>query len=72
MIKGDFNWRSAAAFGNFEEIHNPSERGSILGKLLSHFPNLTPVESVIADDAYAQASIVFRIVVDYITGVEEA
>ena len=71
-IRDDFNWRSAVAFGNFEEIHNPSERGAILGKLLFHFPNLTPVESVIADDAYAQASIVFRIVVDYITGVEEA
>lgn len=70
-IRDDFNWRSVIAFGNFEEIRVPSDRRSILGKLLGRFPLLTPVESAMAQDAGAPDSIVFRIVVDRITGVEE-
>jgi nitroimidazol reductase NimA-like FMN-containing flavoprotein (pyridoxamine 5'-phosphate oxidase superfamily) len=70
-IQDDFNWRSVIAFGNFEEIRVPSDRRSILGKLLGRFPLLTPVESAIAQDAGAPDSIVFRIVIDRITGVEE-
>jgi nitroimidazol reductase NimA-like FMN-containing flavoprotein (pyridoxamine 5'-phosphate oxidase superfamily) len=70
-IRDDFNWRSVIAFGNFEEIRVPSDRRSILGKLLARFPLLTPVESTMARDAGAPDSIVFRIVVDRITGVEE-
>ena len=70
-IRDDFNWRSVIAFGNFEEIRVPSDRRTILGKLLGRFPLLTPVESAMAQDASAPDSIVFRIVVDRITGVEE-
>jgi nitroimidazol reductase NimA-like FMN-containing flavoprotein (pyridoxamine 5'-phosphate oxidase superfamily) len=70
-IQDDFNWRSVIAFGNFEEIRVPSDRRSILGKLLGRFPLLTPVESAIAQDAGAPDSIVFRLVIDRITGVEE-
>jgi len=70
-IQDDLNWRSVIAFGNFEEIRVPSDRRSILGKLLSRFPLLTPVESLMAQDAAAPDSIVFRIIVDRITGVEE-
>ena len=70
-IRDDLNWRSVIAFGNFEEIRVPSDRRSIFGKLLARFPLLTPVESTMARDAGAPDSIVFRIVVDRITGVEE-
>lgn len=70
-IRDDLNWRSVIAFGNFEEIRVPSDRRSILGKLLARFPLLTPVESTMAQDAGSPDSIVFRIVVDRITGVEE-
>lgn len=71
QIDDDFHWRSAIAFGNFEELDRPGERRAILGKLLSRFPKLTPVESRIVQDAAAPDSIVFRIIVDRITGVEE-
>jgi hypothetical protein len=71
QIDDDFHWRSAIAFGNFEEIDRPSERRAVLGKLLSSFPKLTPVESRIVQDAAAPDSIVFRITVDRVTGVEE-
>lgn len=70
-IDDDFHWRSAIAFGNFEQIDRPRDRRAILGKLLSRFPKLTPVESMIAQDAAAPDSVVFRIIVDRITGVEE-
>ncbi len=70
-IENDLGWRSVIAFGNFEEIRVPSDRRSILGKLLAHFPLLTPVESAMAQDAAAPDSIVFRIRIDRITGVAE-
>lgn len=70
-IENDFEWRSVIAYGNFEEIRVPSERRSILSKLLARFPLLTPVESVMAQDASAPGSVVFRIIVDRVTGVAE-
>jgi len=70
-IENDFNWRSAIAYGNFEEIHEPGERRAILRKLLSHFPLLTPVESTMAQDASAPDSVVFRLRIDRITGMAE-
>jgi nitroimidazol reductase NimA-like FMN-containing flavoprotein (pyridoxamine 5'-phosphate oxidase superfamily) len=70
-IENDFSWRSVIAYGNFEEIRIPSERRSILGKLLARFPQLTPVESVMAQDASAPDSVVFRIRIDRMTGVAE-
>jgi nitroimidazol reductase NimA-like FMN-containing flavoprotein (pyridoxamine 5'-phosphate oxidase superfamily) len=70
-IDDDFHWRSAIAFGRFEEIDRPKDRREILRKLLYRFPKLTPVESRIVHDAAAPDSVVFRIVVDRVTGVEE-
>lgn len=71
QIDSDLRWRSVIAFGNFEEIRVPSDRRAILNTLLVRFPLLTPVESVMAQDANAPDTVVFRILVDRITGVEE-
>lgn len=70
-VDDDFHWRSAIAFGNFEEVDRPTERRDVLARLLSRFPRLTPVESLIVQDAGAPDPVVFRIIVDRITGVEE-
>ena len=70
-IKNDLEWSSVIAFGNFEEIRVPSDRRSILSKLLARFPLLTPVESLMAQDAGAPDSVVFRIRIDRLTGVAE-
>jgi len=70
-VKDALNWQSVIAFGSFEEISAPEKRSEILGKLLSRFPLLTPVESVLAQDAAPPQSIVFRIRIDRITGVAE-
>src|SRR5881396_2187449 len=50
-IKSDFDWCSVIAYGDFEEIRVPTDRRAILSKLLTRFPLLTPVESVMAQDA---------------------
>lgn len=70
-IESDLEWCSVIAYGTFEEIRARNDREVILGKLLSRFPKLTPVESLQARDAAAPDTIVFRIRIDRITGVAE-
>ena len=70
-IESELSWRSAIAFGKFEEITNPDERTEVLNKLFRVFPKLTPVESTIALDGLAQQVIVFRIRIDRLTAVAE-
>jgi nitroimidazol reductase NimA-like FMN-containing flavoprotein (pyridoxamine 5'-phosphate oxidase superfamily) len=70
-IESDLHWRSAIAFGKYEEITKSNEREEILTTLLRKFPMLTPVESALAVDASAPQVIVFRIRIDRLTGVSE-
>lgn len=70
-IENEFEWRSVIAHGKFEEVRVQSERREILSKLLTRFPRLTPVESVLVHDAGPPETIVFRIRVDRLTGVAE-
>jgi uncharacterized protein len=70
-IESDLHWRSAIAFGKFEEIVRPNERAEALNKLLREFPMLTPVESAIAVDGAASEVIVYKIRIERITGVSE-
>jgi nitroimidazol reductase NimA-like FMN-containing flavoprotein (pyridoxamine 5'-phosphate oxidase superfamily) len=70
-IDDDLNWRSVMALGNFEEIEGVEDRSRAMGYLLAHFPNLTPVETLIASDAGSPSPIVFRVRVDRLTGVFE-
>lgn len=70
-IESDLHWRSAMAFGKFEEITKQNERAEILGKLLTQYPMLTPVEAAICADGCSPGIIVFRIKIDRVTGVSE-
>ena len=70
-IKDEFHWRSVIAFGRYEEITEEQERKWVVRRLLSRFPQLTPVESVPVHDGQSSV-IVFRIRVEEITGVCEA
>lgn len=67
----DMNWRSVIAFGRYEEIRGADERARALKLLLSHFERLTPVETLMADDAQSPAPVVFRIRVESVTGLCE-
>lgn len=71
VVESDVEWTSVLAFGNYEEVTNPSERSKILNKLLQQFPMLTPVESAIFEDAVPPSVIVFRIRIDRVSGVAE-
>jgi uncharacterized protein len=70
-IRGDFDWRSVIAFGLYEELNDPEERAHALGLLLSLFPRLTPVESLVASDAAPPSIVVFRIRIERISGFRE-
>lgn len=70
-IESDLHWRSAIAFGKYEEITKRTERADVLTMLLRKFPLLTPVESAIAIDGAAPEVIVFKIHVERLTGVSE-
>ena len=70
-IESDLRWKSALAFGKYEEITKPNERADILMKLLRRFPMLTPVESASAIDGSSPEVIVFRIKIERLTGVSE-
>ena len=71
QIESDLHWRSAIAFGKFDEITRGPERANVLNKLRRKFPLLTPVESAIAVDGSAPEVIVFRIRIERLTGVSE-
>lgn len=68
-IRDEFNWRSAIAFGKYEEIINREERERIIKAMYQRFPHLTPVESKMTKGI--PEVIVFRIRVERITGVSE-
>ena len=70
-IESDLHWRSAIAFGRYEEITKSSERAEVLSRLLHKFPLLTPVESAIALDGAVAEVIVFKIHIERLTGVSE-
>lgn len=70
-IQDDFHWRSAIAFGVYEEITDQAERNWILRQLLERFPRLTPVESQLASDAEPPPVIAFRLRIDRISAVAE-
>jgi uncharacterized protein len=69
-IKDSYNWRSAIAFGRYEEMTDAGERQWAVRRLLARFPHLTPVESVPVHDGQSSV-VVFRIRIDEISGVCE-
>lgn len=70
-VENDYRWRSVLAFGRYEEVTGHTERKEVLGKLLTRFPLLTPVETAIADDGAPPPVLVFRIRIESVTGVAE-
>lgn len=68
-IVDSYNWRSVIAYGNYEEVAEESDREQILEEIFKNVPQLTPVESKMAKSN--EKTIIFRLVVDQITGVGE-
>ena len=70
QISDAYHWRSAIAYGDYEEIMEPRERDWAVRSLQERFPNLTPVESVPVHDGQSSV-IIFRIRIREISGVGE-
>ena len=68
-IETGLRWKSALAFGNYEELTDVAERHEALTRLLDRYPMMTPVEWRAVHDADTQDIIVFRINIDRMTGV---
>ena len=72
-IKSFFEWRSAIAFGEFEEITDAAGREEFLREMKARFQKLTPVETVVKCGKNATAeTVVFRIRIKRITGMTES
>ena len=69
-VTDSYHWRSAIAFGAYNEVTNPTERERAVRALYARFPNLTPVESVPVHDGQSSV-VIFRILIDEVTGVGE-
>lgn len=69
-IEDQYHWRSALAFGIYEEVTDEQERKWAMRRLLSRFPQLTPVESVPVHDGQSSV-VVFRIRIEETSGVGE-
>ena len=70
-VRDQMRWKSALAFGTFEELNDEGERERALNLLLSLFPQLTPVESLITIDAGSPRPVVYRVRVERVTGIRE-
>ena len=69
-VVDEYRWKSAIAFGIYEDVTDPDERDLAMNLLLARFPSLTPVESVPVHDGQSSV-VVFRIHVNEVTGVQE-
>lgn len=70
-IHSPYRWKSAIAFGTFEEIRDTDVRTEILEELLAHFETLTPVEGIEAERAAPEELVVFRVRIGELTGAAE-
>jgi len=70
QVTDAYHWRSAIAYGDYEEITEAGTLDWAVRSLQERFPNLTPVESVPVHDGQSSV-IVFRIRIREISGVGE-
>jgi hypothetical protein len=69
-LETEYKWRSAIAFGKYEELTNPDERYWFMRRILVRFPHLTPVESIASADDQDKI-VIFRIRIESLSAVGE-
>lgn len=65
-------WRSAIAFGEFQEVKRTNKKIEILIEFSSRFEHLTPVEAMIKERWNLGGLVVFRLNIKRITGMAES
>lgn len=69
QIRDPYHWRSAVAYGHYDEIVDPHQRESVMAELFKHIEQMTPVESKMIGSS--EKMIVYRIKLTEVTGVGE-
>jgi nitroimidazol reductase NimA-like FMN-containing flavoprotein (pyridoxamine 5'-phosphate oxidase superfamily) len=69
-LENAYTWRSAIAFGQYEEITSPDERYWFMRCILVRFPHLTPVESIASEEEQDKI-VIFRIRIEAVSAVGE-
>lgn len=69
-LDNEYSWRSAIAFGKYEELTDAEERCCFMQRLVTRFPHLTPSESA-SLEAAPDKVIIFRIRVEQVSAVGE-
>jgi len=69
QIRDSYHWRSAIAYGAYDEISDPRMEEEIMAEMYKHIEQLTPVESKMI--ATSEKMVVFRIRLTEITGMGE-
>ena len=65
-------WKSAIAFGEFQEVKRTNKKIEILKEFSARFEHLTPVEAMIEEQWNLGGLIVFRLNIKRITGMSES
>ncbi|MEW6131210.1 MAG: pyridoxamine 5'-phosphate oxidase family protein [Acidobacteriota bacterium] len=69
-LQNGYTWRSAIAFGRYEELIDPDERLWFMRRILTRFPYLTPVEDMTTGKG--KEIVIFRLRIDKVTGLSES
>ena len=65
-------WKSAIAFGEFQEVKRTNKKIEILKEFSTRFEHLTPVEAMIEEQWNLGGLVVFRLSIKRITGMSES
>ena len=67
-----FQWKSAIAFGEFQEVKRMNEKIEILKEFSARFDHLTPVEAMIKEQWNFGELVVFCLNIKRVTGMSES
>ena len=65
-------WKSAIAFGEFQEVKRTNKKIEILKEFSARFEHLTPVEAMIEEQWNLGGLVVFRLNIKRLTGIAES
>ena len=71
-IGKSFQWQSAIAFGEFQEVKRTNQKIEILKEFSARFKHLTPVEAMMEEQWNLGGLVVFRLNIKRITGMAES
>ena len=71
-IEKSCRWKSAIAFGEFQEVKRTNKKVEILKEFSASFEHLTPVEAMMEEQWNLGGLVVFHFNIKQITGISES